>query len=143
MNELGRHAASPAELQEQLIAVRGGSPFLLYRNGERQQRIICLEGRCEVTVGRDEGADVALSWDNQVSRLHAELECIAGQWTVVDDGLSSNGSFVNGERVSGRRRLADGDALRFGRTQVVFRAPARGRSSMTSVVNEIPTDETL
>lgn len=143
MNELVRHAASPAELQEQLTAVRGGSPFLVYRDGRRQQRIMGLEGQREVTVGRDESADVALSWDNQVSRLHAELECIAGQWTVVDDGLSSNGSFVNGERVSGRRRLADGDALRFGRTQVVFRAPAPGRSSMTAAGDDIPTAETL
>jgi pSer/pThr/pTyr-binding forkhead associated (FHA) protein len=143
MNELGRHAASPAELQEQLIAARGSSPFLLYRDGERRQRIVRLEGQRGLTVGRDEGADVALSWDKQVSRLHAELQCIAGQWTVVDDGLSSNGSFVNGERVAGRRRLADGDALRFGRTQVVFRAPARGRSSMTAVGNEIPTAATL
>ena|SRR5690242_9455895 len=143
MNELGRHGASPAELQEQLSAVRGGSPFLIYRDGQRQQRIMVLEGQREMTVGRDESADVALSWDSHVSRLHAELECIAGQWTVVDDGLSSNGSFVNGERVSGRRRLADGDALRFGRTQVVFRAPARGRSSMTAAGNDFPTAESL
>jgi pSer/pThr/pTyr-binding forkhead associated (FHA) protein len=143
MNELGRHGASPAELQEQLMALRGVSPFLLYRDGEQHQRILRLDGRHEVTVGRDESADVALSWDNQVSRLHAELQCIAGQWTVVDDGLSSNGSFVNGERISGRRRLADGDALRFGRTHVVFRAPTRGHSSMTAVGDSLPTAETL
>ena len=143
MNELGRHGASPAELQAQLMALRGGSPFLLYRDGEQHQRIIGLEGQHEITVGRDESADVALSWDNQVSRLHAELECIAGQWTVVDDGLSSNGSFVNGARISGRRRLADGDALRFGRTHVVFRAPARGHSSMTAAGDDLPTAETL
>jgi pSer/pThr/pTyr-binding forkhead associated (FHA) protein len=143
MNQLARHGASPAELQEQLIALRGGLPFLLYRDGEQRQRILSLEGQHEITIGRDESADVALSWDNQVSRLHAELECIAGQWTVVDDGLSSNGSFVNGERISGRRRLADGDALRFGRTHVVFRAPARGHSSMTAGGDDLPTSESL
>jgi hypothetical protein len=143
MNELGRHAASPAELQDQLRAARDGSPFLLYRDGDRQQRIISLDGRRMLTVGRDESADVALSWDNQVSRLHAELECVAGQWTVIDDGLSSNGSFVNGERVSGRRRLVDGDALRFGRTPVTYRAPARGFSSMTAVGDQIPTAASL
>jgi hypothetical protein len=143
MNELGRHTASPAELQDQLRAARDGSPFLLYRDGDRQQRIISLNGRRMLTVGRDESADVALSWDNQVSRLHAELECVAGQWTVIDDGLSSNGSFVNGERVSGRRRLVDGDALRFGRTPVTYRAPARGFSSMTAVGDQIPTAASL
>ena len=50
MNELGRHGASPAELQEQLLALRGGLPFLLYRDGEQHQRIIYLEGQHEITV---------------------------------------------------------------------------------------------
>jgi FHA domain-containing protein len=143
MNEQARHTASAAELQEQLVAARTGTPFLLYRDGDKRQRIIKLDGRRVLTVGRDERADVPLSWDNQVSRLHAELECIAGHWTVVDDGLSSNGSFVNGERVAGRRRLSDGDALRFGRTRVTYRAPGRGFSSMTAVGEQIPTAESL
>ena len=33
-------------------------------------------------------------------------------WTVVDDGLSRNGTYVNGERIHGRRRLVDGDTPR-------------------------------
>ena len=48
----------------------------------------------------------------------------ARECTLVDDGLSRNGSFVNGERVSGRRRLRDGDMMRFGRTVMLYRAPA-------------------
>jgi ATP/maltotriose-dependent transcriptional regulator MalT len=40
---------------------------------------------------------------------------------VVDDGLSRNGSFVNGERLSGRRRLDDADSLRLGHTSLLFR----------------------
>jgi DNA-binding CsgD family transcriptional regulator len=42
----------------------------------------------------------------------------------VDDGLSRNGSFLNGERILGRRRLADGDVIRLGRTSMVFRSPS-------------------
>jgi hypothetical protein len=64
-----------------------------------------------------------LAWDSEVSRTHAQLELIGGEWALVDDGLSRNGSFVNGERLAGRRRLADGDVLRLGRTSIVFRAP--------------------
>ena len=52
---------------------------------------------------------MALPWDTEVSRLHAELERIAGEWTIVDDGLSRNGTYVNGTRISGRTRLRDGD----------------------------------
>jgi DNA-binding CsgD family transcriptional regulator len=66
---------------------------------------------------------VPLPWDTEVSRLHAELECIAGEWTVVDDGLSRNGTFVNGTRISGRARLRDGDVIRIGRTTLGYRSP--------------------
>ncbi len=45
------------------------------------------------------------------------------EWVLVDEGLSRNGSFVNGERVEGRRLLDDGDELRFGRTLLRYRAP--------------------
>ena len=65
-----------------------------------------------------------LAWDEEVSSLHAQLEMVGLECTLVDDGLSRNGSFVNGERVSGRRRLRDGDTIRFGGTGVIYRAPA-------------------
>ena len=58
-----------------------------------------------------------------MSRLHAELERRAGEWTVCDDGFSQNGTWVNGLRLAGRRRLADGDLLRVGRTIFAFCAP--------------------
>ena len=74
-----------------------------------------------LTVGRGDRADLNLESDPEVSRLHAELELLDDDWIVADDGLSRNGSFVNGERVVGRRRLQDGDALRFGSTVVLFR----------------------
>jgi hypothetical protein len=142
MNEPGRHAASPAELQEQLAHARAMSPFVVYRDGDGRQQILRLSGR-RVTVGRDAEAGLSLPWDPQVSRLHAELECIGSQWTVADDGLSRNGSFVNGERVVGRRRLEDGDSLRFGHTQALFRAPEPHRSSTTLLAQDIPTARSL
>ena len=57
------------------------------------------------------------------------LERVGGAWTLVDDGLSRNGSCVNGRRVHGRRRLDDGDAIVVGRTQLVFVAGPEGRSA--------------
>ena len=61
-----------------------------------------------------------------MSRTHAQLELVGDEWTLVDDGLSRNGSFVNGERVAGRRRLADGDVLLVGQTALPLR-DARAR----------------
>ena len=49
--------------------------------------------------------------------MHAALERVGDDWTVVDDGLSRNGTFVNGERVTGRRRLRDGDVIAVGGTR--------------------------
>ena len=44
---------------------------------------------------------------------------------LVDDGMSSNGTYVNEERVSGRHHLTDGDVVRFGRTAAAYRSPAQ------------------
>jgi pSer/pThr/pTyr-binding forkhead associated (FHA) protein len=87
-------------------------------------------------VGRGTGNDVSLPWDTEVSRLHAELEAIAGEWTVSDDGLSRNGTYVNGQRISGRHRLRDGDVIGVGRTSIAFRRPASEDSNPTKIAGE-------
>jgi pSer/pThr/pTyr-binding forkhead associated (FHA) protein len=115
-------AASAGELKERLELERGGIPFLAYRDDADRQVLRRLDSD-RLTVGRDQAADLPLPFDQEVSRVHAELVRMAGGWTLVDDGLSRNGTYVNGERVVGRRRLADGDALRFGSTVALFRAP--------------------
>jgi pSer/pThr/pTyr-binding forkhead associated (FHA) protein len=118
------HQSSPAELKAQLAAERAGSPFLVYRAADGGQRLVTLDGtKPLLTVGRQPALDVPLDWDGEVSRLHAELHAVGDHWVLADDGLSRNGSYVNGERVSGRRRLRDGDVLRFGRTSILFRQP--------------------
>jgi FHA domain/Bacterial regulatory proteins, luxR family len=124
-----RHSLSPAELSALLAAEREGSPFLAYRDGTGDLRLGPLEDQTRVTLGRDEHNDFQLDWDPEVSRTHAQLELVGAEWTIVDDGLSRNGSFVNGERVHGRRRLADGDVLRLGRISIVFRAPGPAAAS--------------
>jgi DNA-binding CsgD family transcriptional regulator len=71
-----------------------------------------------------------------VSRLHAVLEYLGDEWTVVDEGLSRNGSYVNGQRLHGRRRLADGDAITIGHTLLIFRAAARAEGRTTAVTKD-------
>jgi hypothetical protein len=128
----GAHSASPAELQQRLEAERLGLPFLFWRDQRGQQILTLKQGLERVTVGRGPEVDVSLDADDQVSRLHAEVERIGGEWTVSDDGLSRNGSFLNGERIGGRRRLADGDEIRFGATVVAVRVPSPSPSSATA-----------
>jgi pSer/pThr/pTyr-binding forkhead associated (FHA) protein len=117
-------AESAGELKDRIGAEREGIPHLIYRDGEGRQVIAPIgPGKGKLSVGRTGNVDLLLDFDAEVSRLHAELERLGDEWVVVDDGLSRNGTFVNGERVVARRRLRDGDAIRFGETVVVFRAP--------------------
>lgn len=127
----GLHDCTPAELALRLEADRSGDPYLLHRDGSGAQRIAVLQA-LHVTIGRIEGADIVLSFDPEVSRVHACLEYLASQWTVVDDGLSRNGTFVNGDRVTGRRRLQDGDVVRVGRTSLLLRDPGPGSAQTVS-----------
>jgi hypothetical protein len=99
-------------------------PFVLYKDGHNRERVFRFEpGAAEATVGRGTSADLVIDWDREVSRLHARFEQGADHWTVVDEGLSTNGTFVNGKRVSRPCRLSDGDSVRFGSTTVTFHSP--------------------
>ena len=132
--------ASPTdeELEARLAAERLGLPFLLYRDGEGVQRIYALEpGRRSATIGRRDEADVSLPWDPECSRLHAELQLRAGEWTISDDGLSQNGTWVNELRLYGRRRLEDGDVVRIGRTLLTFSRPGTVGIGPTLVPGEL------
>ena len=129
MNESTTEPRSPttADIRALLDAERTGMAFLHWRCGDGTQQILILEPERErVTIGRTSDSDIVLSWDLEVSRTHALLEHVGEAWTVIDDGLSRNGSFVNGGRVLGRQRLHNRDRLVFGRTQVVFRDTERG-----------------
>ena len=131
---LAAHAATPAELRERIEAEREGMPFLVLRDGDGAQRLFVLDPDSKrATVGRSAANDVALEWDTEVSRLHAELERLGDEWTAADDGLSRNGSFVNGRRISGRQRLRDGDVLRVGRTHIAYRVPESAAESSPTV----------
>jgi pSer/pThr/pTyr-binding forkhead associated (FHA) protein len=127
------HLASPVELKRRIEAERRGDPFVVYRDEAGEQQLVSLpEAVRELTVGRHE-CDVLLDWDAQVSGLHAELRRSGGHWLVVDDGLSRNGTFVNGERVVGQRRLRDGDQLEIGKTLLIFRQPEAKRTRSTTL----------
>jgi pSer/pThr/pTyr-binding forkhead associated (FHA) protein len=135
---------SAPELKAQIEAERGGRPFLVFRNGEGEQRIVLIEPGTEALwVGRGESADVRLDWDAEVSALHAQIEVVRDECTLLDDGLSRNGSYVCEQRVDGRRRLRDGDTLRFGRTTLLFRRPGEGAPEATVAASQMPAAATI
>jgi pSer/pThr/pTyr-binding forkhead associated (FHA) protein len=138
-----RRSVSAPELKAQIEAERRGRPFLVFRDGEGEQVILPVEANAELWVGRGGSAAVRLGWDEEVSALHAQIEVVGDECTLVDDGLSRNGSFVNEERVHGRRHLRDGDSLRFGRTIVIYRRPGEGAPEATVAAGEVPAAATV
>ena len=118
-----------------IAAERTGNPFLVWRSDQGGQRLLVLDSdRWRVTIGRDPAADVPLTWDREVSRAHALLERVGHRWTLVDDGLSRHGSYVNGTHVPGRRGLVDRDRLCFGSTEVTFREAGASSAEMTASI---------
>ena len=72
-----------------------------------------------LTIGRGTNNDVALPSDEYASSRHARIEPRRdGVW--IDDIGSTNGTFVNGIRVTRERRLAPGDVVRIGETDLRF-----------------------
>jgi FHA domain len=124
------------ELAARKAAEDLGERFLVYRDAEGRQVIHTLVGPT-VTIGRRAEADVAIPWDPELSRLHASLDLHAGEWTICDDGLSQNGTWVNGLRLAGRRRLSDGDLVRVGRTILAYCDPVPVGNGPTLVPGEL------
>jgi hypothetical protein len=132
----GPHQATAVELRARIEAERAGTPFVIYYDDAHVQHLVPLAAdRERLASGRADDAAICLSWDSQVSRVHAELERVGERWVVVDEGLSRNGTHLNEVRISGRRRLADHDILRVGLTSIVFRDPA-GRAEASTVLGD-------
>jgi hypothetical protein len=130
--------ATPNDLEARRAAEQHGVPFLVFRDDQARQQIVPLDPHAgPVTLGRRAEADVSLGWDPEVSRLHAELEPKAGEWLLCDDGFSQNGTFVNGLRIHGRRRLSDGDLVRLGQTTLAYCDPSAGGTGITMAPAEL------
>jgi pSer/pThr/pTyr-binding forkhead associated (FHA) protein len=129
-------AQSTSEVQAMLEAERAGHPFLSFRDASGTLLIETLgPEKTLLTVGRDPSCDIALPWDDRVSRTHAVLERLGHAWTLADDGISRNGTFLNGSRLTTRQRLEDRDSVRVGGTTIAFRHPGDRDSGVTNLDN--------
>lgn len=96
-----------------------------------------------VTIGRSGAADIIVAADATASRLHAIVERVCDSWVIIDDGLSKNGTFVNGERVGGRRKLRSGDTIRVGKSMFIFRDDHPSEAEITISQAPLPTRNLL
>jgi pSer/pThr/pTyr-binding forkhead associated (FHA) protein len=140
---IGPHKSTPAELKQRLEAERAGEPFLVYRDDSRRQQLCTLTAFSgPVTIGRDQELVVVLAWDPEVSRVHARVEQVGNTWMLQDE-WSTNGSFINGERLLGPHRLEDGDTIKVGTTPIVFRNPRESSEQSTARAGSAPNRSNL
>ena len=101
------------------------STFVI-RPKDYEASIVKLD-RMKLTIGRSSRNDICIS-DPFASRLHAEIRRENEQVMLVDNG-SANGTFVNGQRVTGSLRLNVGDSGRIGETEIEY---SSGEADMLS-----------
>ena len=110
-------AGSPAPRQSAPPAPRQGPA--------RLQPVLDIDGQryslnaSSVVLGRSSEADILVD-DTGVSRRHLEIRTENGVSRAIDLG-STNGSFVNGQKVQGEADLTDGSTIAMGRTRITFR----------------------
>ncbi len=88
--------------------------YLRIEEGEGKGKTLSLSSGGVYVIGR-EGADIVLE-DAKVSRKHAQIGLYGPGAFVLRDLASTNGTFLNGKRVSEKRQLAHWDAIRIGDT---------------------------
>lgn len=82
------------------------------------------------TIGRQQSCDIHI--DNLgISRVHARL-LREGSGYIVEDLQSSNGTFVNAERIQGRRKLANDDQITIGKYTIIYHAEESSDQAMAS-----------
>jgi predicted component of type VI protein secretion system len=107
------------------------NPYLQVESGAESKRYELEIGIDDVTIGRSTECQWVIS-SGAVSRRHARIKRRSAEITVEDLG-SSNGTFVNGERLSGPKTLHDQDAVKFGSVEAHFFVPPQTSESDATI----------
>ncbi len=120
-----------------------GSFRLIVRRGPQPNQVYELN-KGIITLGRDITNDIVIN-DPEVSRHHARLTQTGTGYTLEDLG-STNGTFVNGQRLTGARVLANGDMVGLGETVTLayeafadaYAEPGRGATMVNQAQPQAP-----
>jgi predicted component of type VI protein secretion system len=99
-------------LQEVFMAIQAK---LIFRSGVLSGDIIEMRGDL-LRIGRDPANDFVVD-DIEVSRNHAKISCFEGVYRI-EDLNSTNGTLLNGRKISTSEKLKDGDLINLGETNV-------------------------
>ncbi|SDO96600.1 FHA domain-containing protein [Arthrobacter sp. ok909] len=105
--------------------VHGHVPAAPTRQPAQLQPVLDIDGQRyslnapSIVLGRSSDADILID-DTGVSRRHLEIRTGPGSAQAIDLG-STNGSYVNGQKIVGSSELTDGATITMGRTKIIFR----------------------
>lgn len=111
-----------------VTAANSSQYSLKFLSGKCQGSDYLLPPSCDVLVGRSAAADLVLP-EGTVSRLHARFALSSSELAIEDLG-STNGTFVNGQRIS-QRALLEGDRVLIGTS--ILKVVGRGTSDTASI----------
>jgi pSer/pThr/pTyr-binding forkhead associated (FHA) protein len=111
-------------------------PLIMVVDGPLRGASFRLRPGGPLTMGRAEGVDILIE-DGRVSRRHATVELAAGG-TLLRDRESTNGTWVNDQRVSGPTPLRDGDRIRLGEVELRFFDPASAPTDPGGTLRPVP-----
>ncbi|HWC77080.1 MAG TPA: SpoIIE family protein phosphatase [Blastocatellia bacterium] len=103
---------------------------LIVRPKDFEPSVVKLD-KVRLTIGRSSRNDICIG-DPFASRLHAEIVREGEQVLLVDNG-SANGTFLNGQRVSGTIALQAGDLIRIGETEIEYTSSEQSMLSGATV----------
>lgn len=119
------------------------SATIHYSINENITEVVC---KSVLTLGRDKNSDITLE-DRLASRNHAMIRRLGGNDYYLIDSGSSNGSFVNSKRVAMPRLLKDGDCIRIGESELMFKQELEddfiGSSDTISMEETIISDRAM
>jgi two-component system, cell cycle response regulator len=104
-------------LKLRLEEAKSSSPVLVVISGKPLGKSFFITKEA-ITLGRDLTADISIG-ETSISRKHTEFQ-VTAEGIVVKDLGSTNGTFVNDQKIEGQRLLNDGDLIRCGSTILKF-----------------------
>ncbi|MBD2090230.1 FHA domain-containing protein [Microcoleus sp. FACHB-1515] len=117
------NATNALLLEQKLFYIQGlieGDRVQLITNLINDQTQILTQPQNIWTIGRDSRQVGIPLQDKRLSRCHAAIRYIKDKGFYLADLNSSNGSFINGDRIHEARRLQQGDQIRLGGSTIVF-----------------------
>jgi pSer/pThr/pTyr-binding forkhead associated (FHA) protein len=111
---------SVSKLLEDSVPAQGprGSRLIIM-NGPEDGRVFVFS-KSPVGIGRQDSNDVPILLDPSVSRKHARV-VREGAECFIEDLNSAYGTYVDDQRITGRRGLSDSSMIRIGETELAFR----------------------